>query len=562
MWALTLMVYAPAMGQGLDLANMDPSEPWNITADKLEYDNVTNTYRGSGNVLIWRSGYRMEADEAGFDRNNNSLWAVGNVTVKGGGDVVTGDRVFMDLATETGLVENGTLFIQATHFFIRGGRIEKLGAQSYRVDNATLTTCDPDNPDWEIDASQVKVTVGGYGTAKGLVLKTRKVPLLYAPFLVFPAKTERQTGFLPPQISQSSRHGWGINQPLYMVMGESADMTLYAHPMEKRGVQAGAEMRYVINPKSKGYLFANFLQDKTRDDGMGNNSTDWGYISDSYLRPNQDRYWMVAKHDHQWDNGLRFRLDADYVSDQDYLRDFKDGYTGFSAINRQFSKDFGRDLDDYGDTIRKNSLYLQKGWDQYSVNAEAKWYDNVLARRFDEPDSTLQTLPFLGFSGTRQSLFSNFLAWEFDTGYSHFYREEGVSGNRIDLNPRFIVPVDFGHYVNMETSLGLRETLYNITTWDEEPARDDRSFAREMYDVKTQISSELVRVFNVGSRNGGMDKIRHAFSPALSYTYAPDEDQEKYPLFDHVDRLQAQNLVTLSLTNSFLGRSKVTRGGK
>ncbi|WP_084511575.1 LPS-assembly protein LptD [Desulfatibacillum aliphaticivorans] len=558
-WALTVLLFAPAFGQGLDLSNMDPSEPWNITADKLQYDNMTNTYRGSGNVLIWRSGYRMEADEAGFDRNNNSLWAVGNVTVKGGGDVVTGDRVYMDLATETGLVENGTLFIQATHFFIRGGRIEKLGAQSYRVDDASLTTCDPDDPDWVIKAANVKVTVGGYGTARNIVVKARKAPVFYSPYLVFPAKTERQTGLLPPQVSQSSRQGWGINQPFYKVMGESADMTLYAHPMEKRGVQAAAEMRYVLNPKSKGYIFGSYLQDRTRDDGVGNNSLDWGYENDLYLRPNQDRYWVAAKHDQQWKNGLKFRLDADFVSDQDYLRDFKDGYTGYSAVNREFAQEFGRDLDDYDETIRKNSLYLQKGWDSYSANAEAKWYDNVIARRFDEPDTTLQTLPFVGFSGTRQSLFGSFLAWEFDSGYSHFYREEGISGNRFDVNPRFVAPIDFGRYMSMETTVGLRETLYNVTTWDEEPSRDDRTFSREMYDLKTEFSSELVRVFNLRPGNGKIDKIRHAFTPSLSYNYRPDDDQEKYPLFDHVDRLEAKNHVTLALTNSLLGRSSVQR---
>ena len=57
-------------------------------------------------------------------------------------DVLEGDRVDFDIDARTGTVDNGKMFIARNHFYIKGEKIEKLGEADYRLENATVTTCD------------------------------------------------------------------------------------------------------------------------------------------------------------------------------------------------------------------------------------------------------------------------------------------------------------------------------------------------------------------------------------------------------------------------------------
>ncbi len=106
-----------------------------------------------------------------------------------------------------------------------------------------------------------------------------------------------------------------------------------------------------------------YLDDRKIDDGTGDSSEKWGYTDDDYLRTNRDRYWFRMKHD-QGDLPLGFfgKVDLDIVSDQDYLREFKEGIAGFNASDNYFFRNFGRDLGDYDDTIRRNIVNLTRNW--------------------------------------------------------------------------------------------------------------------------------------------------------------------------------------------------------
>jgi LPS-assembly protein len=59
-----------------------------------------------------------------------------------------------------------------------------------------------------ISASEIDVEVEGYGTARNTTVDVLGVPLLWLPWMVYPIKTERQTGFLFPDLSLGSRNGF------------------------------------------------------------------------------------------------------------------------------------------------------------------------------------------------------------------------------------------------------------------------------------------------------------------------------------------------------------------
>ena len=189
----------------------DPTVPWQISADTVSYDAETTTYHARGNVIIEKQDTRLSADRVAFNQGTMTASASGHVVMTAGQDIITGDQVQLDMRRETGEIHKGGLFLSENHFTIRGDRIEKTGKQSYSAQHASITSCDGEDPDWIITARTIEVTIEGYGTATHAVFRAAEIPLLYTPYLLFPAKSKRQTGASGPhaRIFESSRRDLG-----------------------------------------------------------------------------------------------------------------------------------------------------------------------------------------------------------------------------------------------------------------------------------------------------------------------------------------------------------------
>ncbi|GBC59337.1 organic solvent tolerance protein [Desulfonema ishimotonii] len=543
----------------------DPGLPWEIKADDVEYDMENEVYVARDGVIISRGANRLSADFVRFDYRNMKASAEGHVVMTTGEDVLTGTRIDIDLGDETGTVHNGQIFIKENHFYIRGDRIEKVGRAEYMAYKASVTSCDGEKPDWKITGRNLNVTVEGYGTARHAALWFGPVPVIYTPFFIFPVKQKRQSGLLTPGFGTSDRRGEEYLQPFYWSVSDHADATFYNHYMTERGNKMGLEFRYVLDENSRGVLMYDFLDDKKVDDGTGDSSKNWGYTDDDELRPNEDRYWFRMKADQALPAGFTSRLDLDIVSDQDYLKEFKSGHSGFDTTKSAFERRFNREIDDYTDPIRANSLTVSQIRSAYSFNAQVLWYDNVVSRRWKDEDTTLSQLPFITLSTAKQSLGKTPLYWNLDTGYSYFYREDGERNQRIDINPRLYLPHRFGNHFFMEPSLGLRQTLWHVDRFGADDEEEDRNRHREMADFKLDLYTHLNRVYTLSADGGVLpDQVRHGLRPQLIYEYMPDQDQDDYPFADALDRIERKNRVTFSLVNTLTSKTRkaVTEGVK
>ena len=535
-----------------DQVTGSPGIPWQITADMVDYDAESATYHAKGDVVIEKEAARLTAETVAFDHRAMIARAEGKVVLTVGEDILTGDRIELDLTRETGVVHHGTLFLQQNHFFIRGERIEKTGKDTYRAENGAITTCDGDRPDWVITGRTVAVTMEGYGTATHAMFKAKDVPVLYAPYLLFPVKTKRQTGLLLPEAGYSDRKGISWDQPLFWAINDSSDATLTTHYMEKRGAKFGLEYRYALTEEAFGTIMADGLKDRQIDDGTPENTKSWGYGDDLYDRPNQDRYWVRGKIDQELPLGATAELDLDVVSDQDYLTEFKDGRSGFDETRDAFLASFGRDIDTYDESTRTNRLNVNRTWARATFNADLLWNDNVTNRRWKEEDETLQRLPVLGFSAARQQAAGTNIYWDVDAAYTYFYREDGERGHRSDLYPRAYLPLRWENYLSVEPSVGFRQTTWVMDRWEDETA--DRTHFRQIYDARLDLSTEFSKV--MASPVSAADRLRHSIKPQLIYEFIPDLDQSDLPYFTQMDRIEGQNRITWALTNTLTARSK------
>ncbi|WP_157068044.1 LPS-assembly protein LptD, partial [Desulfosarcina cetonica] len=554
---LSLLVGVASMtGRAVLAANLeerltgDPKVPWQISADTVDYDAATTTYYARGNVVIEKQNTRLVADQVAFNRQAMTASATGHVLMTVGEDVLTGDRLDMDLNRETGVLNDGGVFFKDSHFYIRGQRIEKTGKDTYQAERGSLTTCDGDRPAWVITGRKVNVTVEGYGSAQHAIFKARDMPVLYSPYLIFPVKTKRQTGLLLPEIGYSDRKGFYWDQPFFWAINDSSDATVYVNPMQDRGTKVGLEYRYALSDRSYGAIMADGLKDRQIDDGTEANDK-WGYGGDAYTRPNTDRYWLRAKVDQELPAGATARLDLDIVSDQDYLVEFREGRNGFYATRDYFLDAFGRDLDTYDEIERTNQANINKIWDHFSFNSDLLWTDNVIKRRWRETDDTLQQLPRLQLNGTKQQILGSDVYWDMDSEYVYFYREDGDRGHRTDIHPRAYLPMRWGNYLSIEPSAGIRQTTWVMDRWSDDDLA--KTSTREIYDLELDLSTELAKVMK--SPLAHVDRIRHSIRPKVVYAYIPDQDQSDLPYFTTTDRIDEANQITYSLTHTFTART-------
>jgi len=523
---------------------------YRLRADHFSYDKRQDIYTATGNVILHAKGSVIFAERIRLDATSMEAIAEGDIRIEKDKDWLEGEKAYLDLEKETGLIEFGRGFLADGNFHFSGALVEKLGPQTYHVQDGTFTTCDGDEPSWHFRTSDLEVTIEGYGFAKHTRFHLGRAPVLYSPYLAFPAKTKRQTGLLMPKFGLGERQGYDFDVPFFWAISRSTDATIYSHYMSKRGLMMGPEFRYAASTQSKGELRFNYLDDQASTGDL----RDENYESAAGLRRiTRDRWWWRSKQDFVLPYQIQGNLDLDFVSDPDYLRAFNTGYSSWRESDKEFTKTFGRGLiNDDTVTTRESVLLLNKIWATQSANFEMHYYQNL---NNDQDETQLQRLPSISYSASRQPLLEGPFFIEADAGYVNYWRPEGTRGNRLNATPRLSLPVPRSGYLQLEPFVAFLGTLYVIDQYDESAdstVKEKTFHSRELFETGAKGSSEIVRIFNMGGET--WTKSKHTLRPDILYEYRPEEDQSKLPSFDATDRINSRNRLTYSLTNFFTAR--------
>jgi LPS-assembly protein len=540
------------------MLEQDGQEPWHLEADEFSYDARQGFYTARGNVIL-RSGDRtIKADEMRLDALTHRAILEGHVRFQRGGDWLEGERANIDLDDEAGTIEEGQGFLAKNHFYFGGPVVEQLEPQVYHIESGTFTTCDGKDPSWHFRTSDLEVTVDGYGFAQNARFYAGPVPIFYTPYLVFPAKTERQSGFLPPQLGHSSRLGWFVDLPFYWVISDSADATLYTNYMTQNGLMEGAEFRYAASEKSKGLLRFDYIHDLDPL-SRSEEQQDYNESAPGLLGYFQDRWWWRSKQDFTLPLGVTGKFDVDVVSDPYFLREFNTGFSSFKESNTAFHQTFGRGfLNDETSTFRESTLQVNKTWFTQSVNVDFHYYDNLDRA---EDGKTLQALPLVTYGAIQQPILGGPFFWQADSSYVDFYRPNATRGQRLDLQPRVALPLRWDPYLDLQPSVAARETLYLNDTFEGENNNGvnyNDAQSRELYDFQVKASTDLSRIFETDL--GSWRSLRHTVRPEVVYNYVPSVNQNHLPFFDSSDRIPDENLVTYGFTNFFTAKIEPEAG--
>ncbi len=533
-----VLTWARPVWAGSQLIQVDAQGPVYIRADRVEYDEKAKVYSAEGEVEITRGSTRLMADRVLLHSQTLTAEAEGRARLTMPGHVLTGQRILVDMQAGTGKIYDGRIFVESSHYYLHGREIEKTGRDTYRMREGAFTTCDGSKPDWEFSAQEMEVTLEGYGTAKQAAFRFKDIPLLWTPYIFFPAKFKRQSGLLAPQWATTDRDGFIFSQPYFQTLGEDQDLTFTLTYMSKRGLDLGLEYRYNLEPGSKGMFMMDYLH---RDD-QAQDLYDQGDLAEPY----GSRYWFRGMVDQRLFDGKMFlSADIDWVSDQDYLREFEFGNTGFNQSNRRLADWFGRELEPRTSLLRENKVNLRRSWAAASFNATATYWDNLATNN----DTTLQELPKLSLDATRQPVGDTGLYFQMGSSYVYDYREQGSRGHVIEVAPKLSLPFNFNDYLYLEPSFTYKQRLFNLEGGEDQDPSTKTSGATQIWNAQIKASTYMFRVYHFGSPQDPL-AIKHGMRPYLTWEYQPDMGDDQV---DELARLsqQRKNRFAYGIKNSF-----------
>ncbi len=266
-----------------------------------------------GNASLRRGDTVVRADRLEYDQPSDTARATGNVYINQAGNVYEGPLLQLKVESFEGFFDSVRYRLLVNGAEGEAERIDFIDQSRSVARGASYTTCRREDypgwtPAWILNAATIRTdTEENIGEASGAQLTFFGLSTPPLPPLTFPLSNDRKSGLLPPVIGVDNVNGFEFVQPWYWNIAPNRDATITPTLMSKRGVNLGAVFRY-LEEKYRG---------ETRVDYMPTDS----------LR-SRSRWGVWARHDHTFDakalglETLGASVNINRVSDDDYWRDF------------------------------------------------------------------------------------------------------------------------------------------------------------------------------------------------------------------------------------------------
>ncbi|HEX2252215.1 MAG TPA: LPS assembly protein LptD [Thermoanaerobaculia bacterium] len=496
-------------------------------ADELEFVREDRAV-ATGRVEIRYQDIELAADRVELDLATNTATASGQVVLDQGPRRITAVRAVFDLDTKTGQFEEASAYVAPDYYF-RGREVAKIGEDLYTVTDGMFTSCEGERPDWSFRLGRATVEVEGYARVHDASMRVKNVPFLYTPYIVWPAKSERTSGFLVPEIGYSDRRGAELGLAYYQVLGRSFDTTFHVDTYSEGYLGLGNEFRYRPTEQTQGNLIAYVVRDPNAEDTEL--LDEWRWKLDWYHQTRDLPF------------GLRGVVSYHDFSDFEFFRDFE----------RDFDRNTLRSLESRG--------FVAGDWGPHSLNVlvndretffglGATGSERTISQaKLPEIEYRLRPTRIAGLPLYFETLSSiSWLALDRQRNYNDSY-------GRIDLFPQVTLPVRTVPWMSMSLSAGGRLTWYSDSIYSDAEIAQLPPEERERAEFESRFRGEdltravpfagaqivgpsFSRIFD--AEFGGFARFKHVIEPRFQFNYLGDfEEQARVPFFDEVDNLRS-----------------------
>jgi len=500
----------------------------------------------SGDAEVRRIDTVVKGDRIDYLRSTGQLRVRGNGLIMRDASIIKAPAFDYNIDAESGEISELDFWLGTTGGSGAADRADIFSHDHMRLNDVTYTGCPCPDPAWYIRSPQVDLHFeDNEGIARHGTLYFKNVPILYSPYLSFPIRRERKSGFLLPTYGTSTAGGVEFSVPYYFNLAPNYDMTLTPRIMAKRGVQLGAEFRYL------GQTYAGQMQGT--------------YLHDD-REANRDRWYYGWQHSQALGGGLNANFDIRRVSDDDYFRDFSS--LGLNEATNTW-------LPSTASLSWWNSPYIGGSLSVHKYQTLQDRTSNYLVPQYDKlPELYIQAARYDwgGFDVVSENYATRFMMPFYSGTLSEFdyFRDHRIAPNGTRLSSYTTVAypiVKAGWYVTPK--IGMHLSQYDVDWFQDDLPQ---------YRGRSSTHSRALPLFSV---DAGMTFEREAslfgnaaiqtLEPRLYYLYVPYRNQDQIPVFDTAyadfsfsqafsenifsggwDRIADANQLTVGLTSRWL----------
>ena len=519
-----------------------------LSADRIE--GITGKESvAEGSAELHKGTTAVYADWLKYIEQTEDVEARGQVRIERDGDVITGPSIKYRVNDATGTFERPVFTLAPRQRqnmqpvtgrgHAQTARFE--GEDKYRLFDAFFTTCKPGDSDWYLDVRELDLDyTRNIGTARNATIYFKDVPIMKAPYMDFALNNQRKSGILPPLMGSSGKNGPEITLPYYFNLAPNRDLTISPRLMQKRGVQMGADLRFLER----------YFYGEAKAEVLPN---------DMVLQQSRSAVSLVANYNQP--GRMSGALNFNRVSDDNYFRDLS------SRINVAAQTTLPRE-----GYLTYGGGWWNGGWWNATGRFQAFQVLQDATRSIPVP---YWRAPQLALNAGKQDVGAG-LDFNLAGEVVDFRHPTNVIGLRSTVYPSLSLPIiTAGSFLTPK--IGIHSTHYVLDP------NGNVAASIPATPQLTATSGTLTRILPIFSVDGGLIYERKAnwqgqsliqtLEPRAYYLLVPHRDQSRIPLFDTAvadfntaqifsensfvggDRINDANQATLALTSRLLFRS-------
>jgi LPS-assembly protein len=498
-----------------------------------------------GKIFHWRVNVVFEtreailkADEVDYNQETGEAKARGHVYFKHyeGNEELWAERVDYNVEDESGKfyevrgsvpgkVDTRPGLLTTTNPFVfQGDWAERLKGR-YILYDGFITNCRLPKPMWTLRAPKFDIIPNDRAIAYKAWFKVRRFPLFYTPmFYKSLQRQPRKSGFLTPNIGNSSRRGKMLGAGYYWAINRSYDMIYRSQLFTQRGFAHTFDVRgkpredidfnlYVYGVNDRGLLLQN-----------GERVKQGGYILSGDARADLGR-------------GFYARGTMNYLSSFQFRQAFTETFT--EAISSEV----------------QSIGFVTKHWSSYGLNFAFTRKENFFGNDLEK--ITIQKLPSVEFNSRDRLVTEKVLpVWvSLESAAGLLRRDQPLFETRnyvqrVDVEPRIMTAIRWKDF-SILPSYAIRET-YVASSFDQANRQvSGDNISRHARELAVDIlAPSVAKIFDAPKWMG--TKIKHVIEPRASFRYISGiDDFSSMIRFDETELLSNTKEMEISLANRF-----------
>jgi LPS-assembly protein len=482
-----------------------------LRADHVEYNEKTSDALARGHVQFDFENQHLECDEAHYN-------------------VKTGHGTFQHVHGTVQIERrpNPSVLLSNNPLYFEAHDVERLPPDIYVIQQAWITICDPAHPTWQFFAPHARVRLDKTVALVNANFRLYRVPLVWLPYATAATGEKvRQSGFLIPDIGDSSRKGVTLGDAFYWAPKPWVDMTLGAQYLSRRGAL------------ERGQLRAKPFEDTTINYSYFG-VDDRGLLVNGVRQP-QGGEEQSLEIQSKLPGGWRFVTDYNHLSSLTFRLAFADTFG--EATNAEV----------------RSAFFLTNNFHGFSLNF-AGLDDKSFLEINPAVGVTLRNLPEAQFDSVDQAPWRNLpIYFGLDSFVGALHRSDSEINTpsfvgRTEFAPRVTVPLHWGDWFGITTTAAFRTTRYGASmsgaSLDSEGTVTDQAIVRNTGEFTVDIRPPtLERFFD---RPKSKKKYKHSIEPELTYRYVTGVNNfADFIRFDSDSTLTDTNEIEYGVTQRF-----------